>query len=111
MRKGMEAWFTGWIESLWSKRRIMEVYLNVAQFGPCLFGAGSASQRFFGDKASALDAEQAALLATVLPSPRKLRAGDPGPYARRRSAEILELMNEHRDRGTGARLRRLFDGG
>lgn len=109
LRKGLEAWWTGWIEHLWPKRRILEVYLNVAQFGPCLFGAEAASRRFFEIDASALGPEQAALLATVLPSPRRLRAGAPGPYAIRRSGEILALMEEHRDRTIGVRLRRLFE--
>jgi monofunctional biosynthetic peptidoglycan transglycosylase len=65
------------------------------QFGPCVFGAAAASERFFDRPPGALDPEQAALLAAVLPSPKKLRAHDPGPYARERTAEILDLMREH----------------
>jgi monofunctional biosynthetic peptidoglycan transglycosylase len=92
LRKGLEAWLTVWIELVWPKRRILEVYLNVAQFGPCTFGVEAASRRFFDVGAAELEAEQAALLAAVLPNPLRLRAHDPGPYARERSAEILELM-------------------
>jgi monofunctional biosynthetic peptidoglycan transglycosylase len=98
LRKGIEAWLTFWIEALWSKQRTLEVYLNVAQFGPCLFGAGAASERFFGVPPSELSTEQAALLATVLPNPKKLRAHNPGPYALERRAQILALMSSHRGR-------------
>jgi monofunctional biosynthetic peptidoglycan transglycosylase len=96
LRKGIEAWFTLWIEHLWSKQRILEMYLNVAQFGPCIFGAGAASERFFGVPALELTPDEAALLATVLPNPKRLRAHNPGPYASERRAEILELMAAHR---------------
>jgi monofunctional biosynthetic peptidoglycan transglycosylase len=92
LRKGIEAWLTFWIETLWSKQRILEIYLNLAQFGPCLFGAGAASERFFDVPPADLTAEQAALLATVLPNPLKLRAHNPGPYARERRDQILALM-------------------
>jgi len=101
LRKGLEAWLTLWIELIWPKRRILETYLNVAQFGPCLFGVEAAAQRFFEVPAAQLTPEQAALLAAVLPDPLHLRAHDPGPYARERSAEILELMS-----GVGARFYR-----
>ena len=96
LRKGIEAWLTLWLERLWSKQRILEVYLNVAQFGPCVFGVGAASERYFGVAPNDLAPEQAALLATVLPNPFRLRAHNPGPYASERRAEILELMDEHR---------------
>ena len=96
LRKGLEAWLVMWIEGSWSKGRILEVYLNVAQFGPCVFGAEAASQRYFERPAAELEPEQAALLATVLPNPARLRAWNPGPYAQQRRAEILELMQTHR---------------
>jgi len=99
LRKGIEAWFTVWIEWLWTKQRILAVYLNVAQFGPCTFGAEAASRKFFDVSAADLEVDQAALLATVLPNPLRLRAHNPGPYARERQAEILELMATHRGRG------------
>lgn len=95
-RKGLEVWFVMWIERTWSKGRILEMYLNVAQFGPCVFGAEAASQRYFERPAAELEPEQAALLATVLPNPARLRAWNPGPYAQQRRAEILELMETHR---------------
>jgi len=107
VRKGLEAWFTAWLEWIWSKRRILEVYLNVAQFGPCLFGGQAASERYFDTDASALTDREAALLATVLPDPQHLRAADPGPYAEERSAEILDLMEWHRDKEIGRELARI----
>ena len=95
-RKGIEAWLTLWIEWLWEKERILEVYVNVAQFGPCTFGAEAASQKYFGRPASELEPAQAALLATVLPNPARLRAWNPGPYAQSRRDEVLALMAELR---------------
>jgi len=106
-RKGLEVWFTAWIEWFWSKRRILEVYLNIAQFGPCLFGAAAASDQYFDTEASALSPREAALLATVLPNPQLLSVENPGPYASERSTEILELMEWHRDKAIGARLARI----
>jgi monofunctional biosynthetic peptidoglycan transglycosylase len=97
LRKGLEVWFTIWIEWLWPKQRILEMYVNVAQFGPCVFGAEAASERFFDITAAELSPEQAALLAAVLPNPKQLRAHNPGPYAQERTAEILGLMQELRD--------------
>ena len=96
-RKVIEVWPTLWIEALWSKDRILETYLNVAQFGPCVFGAEAASQRYFEVPASDLAPEQAALLATVLPNPKQLRAWNPGPYAQKRTEEVLALMLQHRN--------------
>jgi monofunctional biosynthetic peptidoglycan transglycosylase len=107
IRKSLEAWFTAWLEQLWSKRRILETYLNVAQFGPCLFGAGAASNRHFNTEAVALSPHEAALLAAVLPNPKQLRASDPGPYTRERRAEILAMMNWHRDKAIGMRLSKI----
>ena len=94
VRKGAEAWYAFWMEHAWSKRRILELYLNVAQFGPCVFGVEAAARQFFETDAASLDREQAALLATVLPNPKKLRAHNPGPYAQKRQQEILDLMDE-----------------
>lgn len=95
-RKVLEVWFTLWIEATWSKQRILETYLNVAQFGPCVFGAEAASKRYFERSATNLEPEQAALLATVLPNPKKLRAHNPGPFARQRTTQITRLMRELR---------------
>lgn len=92
LRKGLEAWFTVWLELLCPKRRILEIYLNVAQFGPGLYGVEAASREFFGHGAESLDAREAALLAAVLPNPRAYSAREPGPYLRQRQAWILGQM-------------------
>jgi monofunctional biosynthetic peptidoglycan transglycosylase len=92
LRKGLEVWFTAWLEWLWPKRRILEVYLNVAQFGPCVFGVEAASRRYFERDVSELTPHEAALLAAVLPNPARMRVGAPGPFTRERAAEILTLM-------------------
>ena len=96
LRKAIEAWLAVSMETLWPKHRILELYLNVVQFGPCTFGAAAASTRYFDRPPSELAPDQAALLATVLPNPYKLRAHAPGPYAQARTLEILRLMAEHR---------------
>ncbi|HEY0179988.1 MAG TPA: monofunctional biosynthetic peptidoglycan transglycosylase, partial [Dokdonella sp.] len=88
VRKGLEAYFTVLIEALWPKRRILEVYLNVAEFGDGVFGAAAASERFFGTAPAQLDAHRAALLAAVLPNPRRLRVDRPSAYVLRRAAWI-----------------------
>lgn len=97
VRKGLEAWFTLWIEALWPKRRILEVYLNIAQMGPCTFGVGAASARFFGVPPARLGATEASLLAAVLPSPARRRADAPSPEVRARAARIRSQMNVRRD--------------
>jgi monofunctional biosynthetic peptidoglycan transglycosylase len=106
-RKALEAWFTAWLERLWPKRRILEVHLNIAQFGPCVYGAEAASFRYFAKRAEELQSAEAALLASVLPSPKKLRAHDPGPYAKKRRSAVVKLMNHHRNRPIGKLLRGL----
>jgi len=88
LRKGIEAYFTVLIETLWPKRRILEVYLNVAEFGPGVFGAGAAAQRYFGEPPSRLDREEAARLAAVLPSPRRMHADRPSDYVNMRADQI-----------------------
>ena len=92
-RKGFEAWFTVWIELLWPKRRILEVYLNSAQFGRGIWGVEAASRAYFGKEAARLYRHEAALLAAVLPSPTRYRVLNPGPYVRQRQAWILGQMN------------------
>mgnify|MGYP005851550307 CR=1 FL=1 len=91
-RKGLEAWLTLWIEALWPKRRILEVYLNVAQMGPCTFGVEAAARRFFGIPPARLGPEQAALLAAVLPDPTGRRVEAPSPAVRARAARIGRQM-------------------
>jgi monofunctional biosynthetic peptidoglycan transglycosylase len=91
-RKGLEAWFTVLIELLWPKQRILEVYLNIAEFGRGVWGVEAASRRFFGRPAKSLAREQAALLAAVLPNPKRFRAEAPSAYVKRRQAWILGQM-------------------
>ena len=92
-RKGLEAYFTVLIELCWSKRRIVEVYLNVAEFGTGVFGITAASERFFDKRPAELNPDEAALLAAVLPLPSRWRADDPSPSVRRRQAWIRSQMN------------------
>lgn len=92
LRKGLEVSFTVLIEACWPKQRILEMYLNVAEFGPGVFGAEAASQKFFGKPAAQLAPEQAARLAAVLPNPRKWKAASPGPYVQKRVQWILGQM-------------------
>jgi monofunctional biosynthetic peptidoglycan transglycosylase len=87
-RKGIEAYFTVLIETLWPKRRILEVYLNIAEFGPGVFGVGAAAPRFFAESPARLDREEAARLAAVLPAPRILHADRPSEYVRTRTSKI-----------------------
>ena len=91
-RKGLEAWFTVLIELMWPKQRILEVYLNIAEFGRGVWGVEAASQRFFKRPAKRLTREQAALLAAVLPSPKRFRVDAPSAYVRRRQTWILGQM-------------------
>ena len=93
VRKGFEAYYTVLIEALWTKRRILEVYLNVSQFGDGVFGVQAASEEFFDKPASDLNRYESALLAGVLPSPRRLHADRPSNYLERRTYNILRFMN------------------
>ena len=93
LRKGLEAYFTFLIEMLWSKQRILEMYVNVAQMGDNIYGVGAASRQFFNKSAGALRPEEAALLAAVLPSPARLRADAPSGYVLQRRQKILNQMN------------------
>jgi monofunctional glycosyltransferase len=88
VRKGLEAYFTVLIELCWPKQRILEVYLNVAEFGDGVYGAAAASEVFFHKTPGALSAREAALLAAVLPNPRRLRVDKPSAYVQRRAAWI-----------------------
>jgi monofunctional biosynthetic peptidoglycan transglycosylase len=91
-RKGLEAYFTILIEACWPKRRILEVYLNSAEFGLGTYGAEAAAQRFFHRPASRLTRSDAALLAAVLPNPEHFSAAAPTAYLERRGAQILAQM-------------------
>jgi monofunctional glycosyltransferase len=94
LRKGLEATFTLLLEGLWTKDRILEVYLNIAEFGPGIYGAEAAARRFFGKPAALMTAAECARLAAVLPSPRKWRADRPGPYVQSRVDWILVQIGE-----------------
>ncbi|HUY84566.1 MAG TPA: monofunctional biosynthetic peptidoglycan transglycosylase [Steroidobacteraceae bacterium] len=94
LRKAIEAYFTVWMETCWPKRRILEMYLNVAEFGRGTYGAEAASRRFFHESAARLTPSQAALLAAVLPDPDRYRVDAPSPYLDRRRAWILGQMRD-----------------
>jgi len=91
-RKALEAWFTVLIELEWPKRRILEIYLNVAQLDDAVFGVGAASQRLFGVAPNQLSREEAALLAASLPAPDIYDVNDPSPRLARREIWILDQM-------------------
>ena len=92
LRKALEAYFTVLIETLWPKQRILEVYLNVAEFGRGVYGVGAATERYFRKPAARLSAHEAALLAAVLPSPKRMRVNAPSRYVRSRQQWILAQM-------------------
>ncbi len=93
-RKGLEVYFTGLIELFWGKKRIMEVYLNVIEMGNGIYGAEMASYANFKKPAARLTASEAALLAGILPNPRKFSASRPSSYTKRRQQRILLIMNQ-----------------
>lgn len=88
VRKALEAGITVYMEALWTKKRILEVYLNVVEWGPGIYGAEAAARYHFHKSAATLDAHEAALLASVLPSPLKWSASKPGPYVQYRAGII-----------------------
>ena len=91
-RKGLEAYFTVVIETLWPKERILEVYLNIAEFGRGVYGVEAAARTFFGKPAARLSYGEAALLAAVLPSPKRFKAGAPSLYVKSRQRWIEGQM-------------------
>lgn len=102
VRKGLEAGYTVLIETAWSKRRIMEVYLNVAEWAPGVYGAEAAARHWFGKSAADLTPREAARLAAILPSPRRYRAASPGPYVNRRAGRVQAAMGTVRNDGLAA---------
>ncbi len=94
IRKGLETGMTAGIELLWSKRRILTVYLNIVEFGSGVFGVEQAAQRFFKKPAEKLSPSEAALLAAVLPNPHRFRADAPSRYVLQRQQWILRQMNQ-----------------
>lgn len=99
IRKGFEAGYTVLIETVWGKRRIMEVYLNVAEWAPGVYGAEAAARHWYGKSARDLTPREAARLAAILPSPRRYQAASPGPYVRRRASRIQAAMGTVRNDG------------
>ena len=89
-RKALEALLTPVVEAAWTKRRILEVYLNVAEFGPGIFGAEAGARHHFGVSAADLTPVQAARLAAILPDPKGRSAGRPSDFVRQRAAAILD---------------------
>ena len=92
IRKGLEAYFTVLIEAVWGKKRILEVYVNVVEWGEGVYGVEAASQKYFGKPASALTAREAALMAAVLPNPRRWTPSAPTAYIKKRSSFIQARM-------------------
>ena len=99
LRKGLEVWFTVLLEAFLPKRRILEIYLNVAQFGPGIYGIAAASQHFFQRPPTRLSDAEAALLAAVLPNPARLQVDRPSEYVRQRQAWILGQMQRLKREG------------
>ncbi len=94
LRKGLEAGLTLCLELLWSKERILEVYLNIAEFGDGIYGVHAAAARFFGKTPAQLSRHEAALLAAVLPSPRRLHVDRPSVYLQSRASWIVSHMGK-----------------
>lgn len=94
IRKAVEAYITVWMELLWPKRRILEMYLNIAQFDDRVFGAGAAAPQLFGVRPARLDRAQCALLAAALPAPQRFDAAAPGAYMQQRQRWILGQMRQ-----------------
>jgi monofunctional biosynthetic peptidoglycan transglycosylase len=94
VRKGLEVYFTILLEACWSKRRILEVYLNIAELGDGIYGIAAASEAFYGKRAAGLLAGEAALLAAVLPNPKRFSVRAPSLYVRDRATWIETQMTQ-----------------
>jgi monofunctional biosynthetic peptidoglycan transglycosylase len=92
VRKGIEAWLTVLIETLWPKQRILEVYVNIAEFGPGIYGVGAASLTFWSKSPLHLTAYDCAVLAAVLPNPKRMSAAQPSAYVQQRATHILRQI-------------------
>lgn len=101
-RKAMEAALTPVVELLWSKQRILEMYLNQAEFAEGVFGVQAAAQHYWGIDARDLTAKQAARLAAVLPNPKDYNAGEPGPFVRKRTGQIMSGAETIKEDGRAA---------
>lgn len=104
-RKGLEAWFTVLIEAIWGKKRIMEVYLNVAETGIGTYGANAGAMRYFRHDASKLTPEEAARIAAVLPLPKKREAIDPSGFTRRHGNRLARWIGVVRRDGLDSCLK------
>jgi monofunctional biosynthetic peptidoglycan transglycosylase len=104
VRKGLEAYFALLLELFLDKQRIMELYVNVIEFGPGVYGAEAAAQYHFGKPAAKLTRREAALLAVVLPNPREMSASKPSSYVRKRAGTIQARMNDAPPVEVGRRL-------
>lgn len=93
IRKGLETYFTFMIELLWSKKRIMEVYLNVIEMGDGIFGIEAAAQSYFNKPAKYLSRQEAALIAACLPNPKRYKVKPPSTYVSSRARTIVQQMN------------------
>ena len=102
VRKGLEAWFTFWIENVWGKRRIMEVYLNVAETGIGTYGATAGAERYFGKSAARLTASEAARMAAALPQPKKRSVKNPGGWLARHGRSIERRLRVVQNDGLDA---------
>lgn len=92
-RKGLEVYFTFLIETAWSKKRILEMYLNVAEMGPGIFGVEAASKAYFGKSAAMLSRSEAAMIAACLPNPKRFTIRPMSKYVRNRYDDIMRQMN------------------
>jgi monofunctional biosynthetic peptidoglycan transglycosylase len=109
LRKGLEAYFTVLIETTWSKERILEVYLNIVELGPGVYGVEAAAQKYFHRPAKRLSNSQGALIAAVLPNPRKLRLDRPSAYVYGRQGRILNRVAPVQVKSAEASLLDYFD--
>lgn len=92
IRKALELYFTFWIETLWSKDKILEMYLNVAEMGTLVFGVEAAAQKYYNKSAERLNLRESASIIAVLPNPRNYKVKNPGGYVASRQAEIQGLF-------------------
>ena len=104
LRKGIEAWFALLIETMWSKQRILEVYLNIVEFGPGIYGVGAASVALGHNSPAQLTQYDCADLAAVLPSPKRMSITNPSPYVNKRAGEINRQVQRLGGTGFLARL-------
>ncbi len=104
LRKGLEAYFTVLIEAIWGKPRIMEVYLNIAEMGPGIYGVDAAARHYFNSSAADLSAAEASRIAAILPQPIKRDAAAPGRFVQRYARRIERRARVVRDEGIGSCL-------